>query len=174
MRFALDWSSAAKGGCRLRYFLDAEFNGFGGPLISLALAPENQEAAHFYEALPCAEPTPWVIENVLPALKTRPISRPEMIAKLASYLRDDEEPVIVGDWPEDIAHLALLMVTGPGWRLPSTTLRFELLDLPLFDSQAMSETPHNAYDDARALRAYVMDQERDWSAPAVDGVSGSL
>ena len=160
--------------CRLRYFLDAEFNGFGGPLISLALAPENQEAAYFYEALPCAEPNAWVRENVLPVLQTQPVTRSEMIAKLASYLRSDAEPVIVGDWPEDIAHLALLMVTGPGWRLPSTTLRFELLDLPLFDSQALSETPHNAYQDARALRAYVLDQERDWSVPTADGVVDSL
>jgi hypothetical protein len=160
--------------CRLRYFLDAEFNGFGGPLISLALAPEKQEAAYFYQALPCAEPDPWVIENVLPVLQIQPVSRPDMIGRLASYLRGDEEPVIVGDWPEDIAHLALLMVTGPGWRLPCTTLRFELLDLPLFDSQALSETPHNAYHDARALRAYVLNQERDWSAPAANGVSGSL
>jgi len=155
----------------LRYFLDAEFNGFGGPLVSLALAPENPEAAYFYEALPCPEPITWVVENVLPVLRIRPISRPEMTAKLAAFLRRDSAPVIVGDWPEDIAHLALLLVTGPGWRLPTTTLRFELLDLPLFDSQTLSETPHNAYDDAKALRAYVLHQERPWSVPAADGAT---
>jgi hypothetical protein len=155
----------------LRYFLDAEFNGFGGPLISLALAPEKSEAVYFYEALPCVDPDPWVIANVLPVLGTQPILRSEMVAKLAAFLQRDSEPLIVGDWPEDIAHLALLMVTGPGWRLPSTTLRFELLDLPLFDSQALSEVPHNAYHDARAFRAYVLNQERDWSHPAADGAT---
>src|SRR5580658_4026740 len=38
----------------MRYFLDAEYNGFGRPLISLALVPEDQESPSFYEALPCA------------------------------------------------------------------------------------------------------------------------
>jgi len=79
----------------MRYFLDAEFNGFGGQLISLALVPEDPEAVPFYEALPCAEPKPWVANHVLPVLQTRPISRPEMITKLAAYLRGDSEPVVV-------------------------------------------------------------------------------
>jgi hypothetical protein len=144
----------------VRYFLDAEFNGFGGQLISLALVPEDQEAVPFYEALPCAEPESWVAEHVLPVLQTRPISRPEMITKLAGYLRGDGEPVVIADWPEDIAHMALLMVTGPGWRMPSPRLRFELLDLPLFDSEMLSDVPHNAYHDAIALRAYVLAEER--------------
>jgi hypothetical protein len=39
--------------------------------------------------------------------------------------------------------LALLMVTGPGRRMPSPRLWFELLDLPLFDSEALSKVPHN-------------------------------
>jgi len=144
---------------RMRYFLDAEYNGFGGPLISLALVPENPESPSFYEALPCTDPVSWVAEHVLPVLRTRPISRPEIVAKLAAYLRGDPEPVMIADWPEDIAHLALLMVTGPGWRMPSPRLGFELLDLPLFDSEALSDTPHNARSDAIALRTYVLAQE---------------
>jgi hypothetical protein len=146
----------------MRYFLDAEFNGFGGQLISLALVPEDPEAVPFYEALPCAQPEPWVADQVLPALQTRPISRPEMIAKLAAYLRGDPEPVVIADWPEDIAHLALLMVTGPGWRMPSPRFRFELLDLPLFDSAMLSKVPHNALHDAVALRDYVLAEEKPW------------
>jgi hypothetical protein len=64
------------------------------------------------------------------------------------------------DWPEDIAHMALLMVTGSGWRMPSPRLRFELLDLPLFDSETLSDLPHNAYHDAIALRAYVLERRQ--------------
>jgi hypothetical protein len=143
---------------QMRYFLDAEFNGFGGQLISLALVPEEEASAPFYEVLPCTDPIPWVTEHVLPVLQKAPITRAEMTAKLAAYLRDDEEPAVIGDWPEDIAHLALLMVTGLGWRMPSETLTFELRDLPLFDSASLSKVPHNACSDAMALRDYVLGQ----------------
>ncbi|MCW6511763.1 hypothetical protein [Lichenifustis flavocetrariae] len=144
----------------VRYFLDAEFNGFGGQLISIALVPQDPHSAVFYEALPCAAPEPWVAAHVLPVLRTTPTSRPAMIAKLAAYLSSDPEPVVVADWPEDIAHLALLMVTGPGYRLASPRLMFELLDLPLFNSEALSEVPHNARHDAAALRTYVLAEQR--------------
>ena len=53
-------------GAMMRYFLDVEFNGFGGPLISLALVPEDPDAAPFYEALPCPKPDVWVAAHVLP------------------------------------------------------------------------------------------------------------
>ena len=148
----------------MRYFLDAEFNGFGGQLISLALVPEDQQAAPFYQALRYHVPDAWVATHVLPVLKTQPISRPEMIEKLATFLGRDSEPVVIADWPEDIAHLTLLMVTGPGWRMPLPRLRFELLDLPFFDSETLSDVPHNACHDAMALRAYVLDEEQPWSA----------
>ncbi len=140
----------------MRYFLDAEFNGFGGQLISLALVPEDRNATPFYAALPCLEPEPWTAEHVMPVLATVPIERAAMTQKLADYLRSDSDPLVVADWPEDIAHLALLMVTGPGSRLATPTLMFELLDLPLFDAETKSAVPHNARNDAEALREYVM------------------
>ena len=38
----------------MRYYLDTEFNGFGGALLSLALVPDDGE--EFYVTLECAEP----------------------------------------------------------------------------------------------------------------------
>ena len=146
----------------MRYFLDAEFNGFGGSLISLALVPEAPDGVAFYEALECLGPVAWALEHVLPVLRIAPVSRAEMMAKLANYLRADPEPVVTADWPEDIAHLAMLMVTGPGFRMPSPTFVFELLDLPMFDSATLSDMPHNAQSDARALRDYVLAEESPW------------
>ena len=93
-----------------------------------------------------------------------------MIAKLAAFLRNDAEPVVIADWPEDIAHLALLMITGPGSRIPLPQFRFELLDLPLFDSASLSAVPHNACHDARALRDYVLAEEKPW--PKTDEETG--
>jgi hypothetical protein len=142
----------------VRYFLDAEFNGFGGQLISLALVPGDAGASAFYEVLPCHEPVRWVVEHVLPVLQRAAISRDEMIRRLAVYLCRDPQPVVIADWPEDVANLALLMITGPGCRMPSPRLIFELLDLPLFDSDSLSEIPHNARSDAIALRDYLFAQ----------------
>jgi hypothetical protein len=142
----------------MRYFLDTEFNGFCGPLISLALVPEDDGYAPFYEAVPCPSPIPWVAKNVLPVLQTNPISRDQLAAQLAEFLRDARDAVIIADWPEDIAHAAGLLVTQAGKRLVGG-LRFELLDLPGFNSDRLSETPHNAYYDALALRRFVLHSE---------------
>jgi hypothetical protein len=35
----------------MRFFLDTEFNGFGGKLMSLALVPENNSKPEFYKEL---------------------------------------------------------------------------------------------------------------------------
>src|SRR3546814_14895388 len=56
----------------LRYFLDTEFNGFGGDLISLALVPEYGDQ-DFYVSLPLpAQIHPWVEQNVIPYLRFVP------------------------------------------------------------------------------------------------------
>jgi hypothetical protein len=144
----------------VRYFLDAEFNGFGGALISIALVPDRDGLAPFYEAILCARPTEWVARHVLPVLGTQPRPRAEVARHLADYLSDDEEPLLVADWPEDIAHAARLLVTGPGRMSPVRSLRFELVDPGIIGPVPPSEVPHNACADAQALRAAVLDYER--------------
>lgn len=144
----------------MRYFLDVEFNGFGGELISLALVPEATDAAPFYEAVACETPTPWVAEHVLPVLRTTPISRSAMSLRFAEYLGDDEYPVLVADWPEDIAHAATVMVVAPGQRVALDRISFEMMDPLGFDAASLSKVPHNAYYDALALRDYVLAHER--------------
>jgi len=144
----------------VRYFLDVEFNGFGGELISLALVPEAEDAAPFYEAVACEKPTPWVAEHVLPVLRTTPISRSAIASRFADYLGDDEYPVLIADWPEDIAHAAMVMVIAPGRRVALDRISFEMMDPLGFDAAALSKVPHNAYHDAVALRDYVLARER--------------
>lgn len=144
----------------MRYFLDAEFNGFGGDLISLALVPEDPGVPPFYEAVPCGNPTPWVAEHVLPVLHTEVIARAEMADRFANYLIDDPDPLLVADWPEDIAHAARLLITGPGRMKPVRSLRFQLVDPGLIGGGDTNAAPHNAYHDALALRDAVLDYER--------------
>lgn len=106
----------------MRYFLDAEFNGFGGELISIALAPEDAGLTAFYAALDCPDPTPWVADHVLPVLDTAPLTRAELADRFADYLIDDPDPLLVADWPEDIAHAARLLIVGPGQMKPVRSL----------------------------------------------------
>lgn len=143
----------------MRYFLDVEFNGFCGELISIALVPELDGAAPFYEALDCANPTPWVAEHVLPMLRTAPIPRTLMASRFAAYLGNDENPVLIADWPEDIAQAAMLMVIAPGRRVALDRITFRMIDSIGFDAAALSAVPHNAYHDALALRDYMIGRD---------------
>ncbi|MCW4462380.1 hypothetical protein OK349_11740 [Sphingomonas sp. BT-65] len=139
----------------MRYYLDAEFNGFGGPLIALALAPEDGSAP-FYAALPCPDPTPWVAAHVLPVLGTEPIARAAFGQAMTAYLAGDPDPVLIADWPEDIAHAAMALIARPGYRHPIARITFELCDAPGFDAAVTSAVPHNALEDAIALREFML------------------
>lgn len=142
----------------MRYYLDAEFNGFGGPLIALALAPEDS-GTPFYAALDCREPTPWVAAHVLTVIGIKPVTREELGRAFAAYLANDPDPVVIADWPEDIAHAAMALIARPGFRHPITRIRFELCDAPGFDAARASAVPHNALEDAIALRAFMLDRD---------------
>ena len=150
----------------MRYFLDTEFNGFGGALISLALVPEfgDQE---LYAVVQLEEPPHgWVERNVIPylgcvppGLDARPISRGEAASEIARYLAADAKPVIVADWPDDIAYFCSLLVTGPGEIAAVGSLTFEFLSSPGFSTAKNSHVPHNALHDARSLRNFVLTSE---------------
>lgn len=141
----------------MRYFLDCEFNGFDGPLIAIALVPEVDGVGDFYAVLPCHRPQRWVADHVMPKLGAAAQSRADVVAGLAAYLAGDPEPVLVADWPEDIAHAAALLVFKGRRMVPQA--RFVLINLPGFDTASMSALPHNALADAHALRAEVLARE---------------
>ena len=143
----------------MRYFLDAEFNGFGGELISLALVPEKDGLPPFYAAIHCPAPTEWVAQNVMPVLETTPLTREEAGQRFSDYLTDDPDPLLVADWPEDIAHAAQLLITGPGHMHPIRSIRFELVDPNIFGFGISPVFPHNAYHDALTLREAVLGYE---------------
>jgi hypothetical protein len=145
----------------VRYFLDTEFNGFGGALLSLALVPDDGE--EFYVTMESGDaPHPWVERHVVPFLDMVPVSlkaprqSPHSAATLlGAYLAMDPEPEIVADWPEDIAQFCMLLMTGPGNMVPVPPIRFRLVPLQGFSTAANSAVPHNALHDARALRDHL-------------------
>jgi hypothetical protein len=149
----------------MRYFLDTEYNGWGGALLSLALVPDEGE--ELYLTLDWTGTLEeWVERNVVPyldavaqSLVSPRMSRADAALAVTHYLAGDPDPVIVADWPEDIAQLSMLLVTGPGImaEVPGLTFRFQ--PLSGFSTAANSKVPHNALHDARALRDHVLSLE---------------
>lgn len=138
----------------MRYYLDTEFNGFGGELISLALVPADKEVPPFYCVVEWQAPTvPWVAEHVIPHLEMEPIHRSAASAELARYLNLYGWKTIVADWPTDFEHLLALLITGPGRMVDVPSFDMELRRSS-FDPAAHSRIPHNALEDAIALRDY--------------------
>lgn len=131
-----------------RVWIDTEFNGFGGELISLALVDHLGQSVYF--ALPCDKPVDWVAANVIPVLGITPTTRRAAQASVRAFLHRFSSICIVANWPDDIKHFCAFMVDGPAELLEVPPLTFELrLDL----GRITSATPHNALADALALQA---------------------
>ncbi len=149
----------------MRYFLDTEYNGWAGALLSLALVPDHGEELYLTLDWDCTL-EPWVERHVVPYLDSVPeslvsprLSRADAAQAVAHYLAGDPEPLIVADWPEDIALLSALLVTGPGVMAEVPALTFRFVELTGFSTAANSKVPHNALHDARSLRDHVLTLE---------------
>ena len=136
----------------VRLWIDTEFNEYRGELISIALVDEA--GREFYEVLPppLAGYGPWVAQHVVPILNKAAISRPELQAKLHAFLAAYKLPVhLIADWPEDIEFFLHLLIVGPGERIGPDRWTMEVRrDLP--ETSSTSAVPHNALEDAKALR----------------------
>lgn len=133
----------------MRFWLDTEFNDFKGELISMALVADD--GREWYEVLPCANPSPWVAENVMPILGKAPVMPGDMALSLHAFLKGFDRAHIVADWPEDVSHFCNALIVGPGLRIDTPPITFEVRrDLP--NTADISAIPHNALEDAKALR----------------------
>ena len=135
-----------------KLFLDTEFNGFGGKLMSMALVPEDPSLPEFYCELEIKDQLhPWVRENVAPHMILVPSTHDEFQRKLGDYLWKMGDVTIVADWPDDIKYFCESLITAPGetfW--PIHNIKFELD----WGIQYISDVPHNALHDARGIRDY--------------------
>jgi len=135
-----------------RLYLDTEFNGFGGELISLALVADD--GREWYGVLP--EPSSWngwCFDNVFPVIHSLPptlwpCDRKLFRASLFAFLKQFENPIIVADWYSDLHQFFGLFAGRDHTESWAYACRTELV---LLDSYA-SEFPHNALSDARAIR----------------------
>ena len=141
------------------YFLDCEFNGFGGELISLALSGEAGELylARTEDELNALDAHDWVAEHVLPVialadLKPSTLPLDQFGHAIQEFLKPDPAPEVIADWPEDLVHLMQCLIIAPGQmvRIPDLSLR--LLNASAYPTDMQEAVQHNALWDARALR----------------------
>jgi hypothetical protein len=141
----------------MRMWIDTEFNGFGGQLLSIAIVAED--GSEFYEILEFRESIdPWVLEHVIPVMNSHstnglisssrdPKPLPYVRGRLAWFLTAYSSVHLIADWPEDIAHFCCLLLTDtPGERISTPPLTMEIVRV-----DTVSKVPHNALEDARAM-----------------------
>jgi hypothetical protein len=136
-----------------KLYLDVEFNGTLGGLISLALYnPTGQGWYEVYDDTSMIYQE-WVRINVIPKLNKKPIGVIDFAQSLREYLTLYNNYTIYADWPEDFIHL-LKMCFGPMGLKYTEKLHMEMITTP---DTHISKIPHNALADAEAL--YLNHQE---------------
>lgn len=147
-------------GLKMKLFIDCEFNGFGGELISMALVPYD-DSTPFYKVLKADDMIidPWVMKNVMPLVdKTcgevsdaTPCDKILFQSFLYEYINKWKEITVVADWPDDIKYFCEILIVAPGVMGNTPKLKFEVHR----DLSYVSEYPHNALSDAIGIaKAY--------------------
>lgn len=164
----------------MRYYLDCEFFGLDGDLISLALVSEKRWGSPPYgrelylafdqkeleaeaRIVTLADERKWVLDNVLPIIDV-PGARAERVGRcradikalwpghLAAFFAGDDDITVIADWPSDLEYLSRLLITGPGTAIgiPRITMKWTRVDA--YPTALPGAVQHNALCDARALR----------------------
>ncbi|NBR25956.1 MAG: hypothetical protein EBU08_19680 [Micrococcales bacterium] len=141
-----------------KYYLDTEFNGFGGELLSIALVEEGNVSS-FYATLKQPEGyEEWVRDNVVPILYSVPekiwifreLKKIQITAILQEYLKPNAH--IIADWPDDIRYFCDLLITAPGGMINIPRISFEVVKIDAYPTILSGAVRHNAWWDAQALR----------------------
>lgn len=145
-------------------FIDCEFNGFFGDLISLAMVCRD-ESLYLVHHDPEYAYEEWVAQNVVPILYScpvapEPVERSDWGRSISSFLyrtrMDQNQPInIVADWPDDIRHLCAALIVKPGWMVNTPDLNFCLRRVDAYPTELEGAVRHNAYWDAKALQYLV-------------------
>lgn len=142
-----------------RFYIDCEFDGHNGPLLSVALIREDGDGIHIRTLETASEP--WVVANVVPLMDAhqsrlaRWIPLNEVGASIRTFIGDCACPVIIADSPVDIGRFCRALSTGPDGEWASAdypAMRFEVHNVDCYPTDLPGAVQHNAWWDAMALR----------------------
>jgi hypothetical protein len=164
-----------RGGLGVNYFLDTEFNGFGGVLLSLALVREDGASLYLiYD--PPERVDRWVQRHVVPKLlavpggiEPRRVDQAAGARAIGAFLAGDSDPVVLADWPEDVSLFCGALLLGPGCMVMIERLGFEILRVEPYPTDVPGAVEHNAWWDAMALRRRLTRREAKEGDPPMRG-----
>lgn len=165
----------------MNYFIDCEFDGHNGPLLSIGIVPEDHRPqaglakTGLYIAIdrpPALVRDPWVRDNVLPRTEAdvSDIQRNAFVVMqstlarartaVQTYFRQDRSAQVWADSVVDIARLCRLLSTDEYGKYKSFDgdILFAVWDVDVYSKAFMDPADpaharrHNAYWDAMALR----------------------
>lgn len=143
------------------FYIDCEFDGHNGPLLSFGIESEAGRGLHYRVTDAPEVQDPWVAENVVPIMgrhgATLNYRGPlNMVGQaLRKIIGDCECPVIIADSPVDIGRFCQALSTGAdgGWASADyPMIRFEVHNVDCWPNDLVGGVQHNAWWDACALR----------------------
>ena len=150
------------------FYIDCEFDGHNGPLLSIAMVREDGYSIHI--TCPAEVQDEWVAENVLPILAEHNahvsmwLAPNEVGPALRAFIGDVDRPVIVADSPVDIGRFCRAISTGKDGGWSSTgypQMTFVVHNVDCYPTTLEGAVRHNAWWDAVALRAILRALEQE-------------
>lgn len=144
-----------------RFYIDCEFDGHNGPLLSFGIESETGRGIHCRIADAPPVQDQWVAENVVPIMDAHMAQESwcwslNMLGPtIRAFIGECAEPVIIADSPVDIGRFCQALSTGEngGWASADCPLmRFEVHNVDCWPNDLIGGVQHNAWWDARALR----------------------
>ncbi len=143
----------------MRYYVDCEFDGHNGPLLSLAMVCEDGES--LYVRVDIEPMDIWVRQNVLPLMGkhkadySRTVYPNEIGESIKWFVGADKSPVVVTDSPVDVGRFCRALSTGADGEWASADyprMMFEVHNVDCYPTTLEGAVQHNAWWDAMALR----------------------
>ena len=149
------------------FYIDCEFDGHSGPLLSMALVREDGWGCHIEVAEVVVEDE-WVLANVMPIMGAHRAAiscrvRPNEVGRqIRHFIGDCLRPTIIADSPVDIGRFCLAISTDEhgGWASADyPAMTFIVRNVNCYPTTLEGAVQHNAWWDAMALRAALAEHD---------------
>jgi len=143
----------------MNYYIDCEFDGHNGPLLSIAMVRQDGYSIHI-ETTETAK-DPWVVANVVSIMAEHNADISYLVPQeqiglyLRDFIGDCKAPTIIADSPVDIGRFCRAISTGTDGNWASTEypqMTFIVYNVDCYPTTLKSARQHNAWWDASALR----------------------